>query len=72
MDLTSLTPEQIAYLRTQLDAMTPDGLRGPNQFRPRQLHDLRKQPSATDARPLFVWSADQPYNFDPTAKPPFR
>jgi len=35
--------------------MTIDG-RSPN--RPRQLHDLRLMPTATDPRPMFVWSAE--------------
>ena len=35
-------------------------------FRPRQLHDLNRKPSATDARPAFFWSAEQPNDFVPT------
>ena len=35
--------------------MSADG-RSPH--RPRQLHDLRLMPTATDPRPMFVWSAE--------------
>jgi len=33
---------------------------GRSPFRPRQLHDLRLQPTAQDPRPTFFWSADPP------------
>ena len=64
MDLTQLTPEQLASLKGQLDALTPTD--GRSAFRPRQLHDLRLAPTATDARPMFVWSAETPRDFVPT------
>lgn len=31
---------------------------GRSPLRPRQLHDLRLMPTATDPRPMFVWSAE--------------
>lgn len=31
---------------------------GRSPIRPRQLHDLRLMPTATDPRPMFVWSAE--------------
>ena len=31
---------------------------GRSPMRPRQLHDLRLLPTATDPRPMFVWSAE--------------
>ena len=31
---------------------------GRSPIRPRQLHDLRLAPTATDPRPMFVWSAE--------------
>ena len=71
MDLTSLTPEQLSQLRQQLglpDSSNPTGRT--SEFRPRQLHDLNEKPSATNARPLFVWSAEKPANWVPTT-PPF-
>lgn len=45
--------------KTDANGRTPE-------FRPRQLHDLTLAPSKTDARPLFIWSADKPRN-DPNA-----
>jgi hypothetical protein len=57
MDLNHLTPDDIASLKAQL-AMTDTNGRSP--FRPRQLHDLKLQPTATDSRPMFVWSAESP------------
>lgn len=33
---------------------------GRTPLRPRQLHDLRLLPTATDARPTFCWSAEGP------------
>lgn len=42
---------------------TTDG-RSPN--RPRQLHDLRLLPTATDPRPTFFWSAETPRDYIPT------
>lgn len=58
MDLTSFTPEQIEALRSQLNALSDTSGRSP--FRPRQLHDLRLPPTATDPRPTFIWSAEPP------------
>lgn len=55
MDLSTFTPEQIAQLKGQL-AGTDDLGRSP--LRPRQLHDLRLLPTATDPRPLFIPSAE--------------
>jgi len=65
MDLNSLNPEQLASLKRQLDGLTSTDGRSP--FRARQLHDLNKKPGATDPRPLFVWSADSPVDYIPTA-----
>lgn len=55
--IASLTPEQIAQLRAELESLTDAG-RSP--VRPRQLQDLRLPPTGTDPRPLFVWSAESP------------
>lgn len=66
MDLTSLTPEQLRTLKTQLDDLTDASGRSP--FRPRQLSNLNLQPTATDPRPLFVWSAESPRNVDVSAQ----
>ena len=55
MDLSSFTPDQLAALKAQLNSPGGDG-RSP--LRPRQLHDLRLLPTATDPRPMFVLSAE--------------
>lgn len=55
MDINLLTPDQLASLKQQL-GMTDAPGRSP--FRSRQLHDLRLAPTATDPRPMFVWSAE--------------
>jgi hypothetical protein len=68
MDLTQFTPEQIAALKQALQE-TESGRT--NEFRPRQLHDLRKLPAHNDARPLFIWSAESPVNFNPAQVAPF-
>ena len=57
MDLNNLTPDEIASLKNQLNQTDSTG-RSP--IRPRQLHDLRLMPTATDPRPMFVWSAESP------------
>lgn len=65
MDLTQLTPDQLASLKQQLDALNGDGARSP--IRPRQLHDLRLLPTKDDPRPTFFWSAEQPRDYVPGA-----
>src|SRR5882757_4365765 len=62
MDLANLTPSEIASLRAQLlgapgSANDPTG-RSP--IKPRQLHDLRLLPTATDPRPMFIPSTETP------------
>lgn len=56
MDLSSLSHDQLLALKSQLDGLTDTSGRSP--IHPRQLHDLRLAPTATDPRPMFVWSAD--------------
>lgn len=58
------TPEQLTQLREQLNQTAGDGS-GRSPFRPRQLHDLRLLPTATDPRPTFFWSAETPRDFVP-------
>lgn len=58
MDLSMFSPEQLQALKAQLDTMTDVSGRSP--FKPRQLHDLRLLPTASDPRPTFFWSADPP------------
>ena len=60
MDITNLTPEQLAELKAKLDGLTDVSGRSP--IKPRQLHDLRILPNATDPRPTFFWSAETPRN----------
>lgn len=62
MDLTNLTPDQIASLKAQLASTDATG-RSP--MRPRQLNDLRLLPTATDPRPTFFWSAETPRDYVP-------
>ncbi len=58
MNLAQLTPDELASLKQQLDSITDvSGRQAPRQ---RQLHDLRLMPTATDARPLFIPSAEAP------------
>lgn len=66
MDLNSLTPEQLSDLKRKLDGLTDTSGRSP--IRPRQLHNLTLLPTATDPRPLFVPSAEQPRDY--VAGPP--
>jgi len=63
MDLQGLTHEQLLALKARLDGLTD--VTGRTPFRDRQLHNLTLQPTATDARPLFVWSAEQPRDYRP-------
>lgn len=58
LDIGRLTPDELLALKQRLDALTDVSGRTP--LRPRQLHDLRLLPTATDARPTFFWSADAP------------
>jgi hypothetical protein len=60
VDLSSLSPDQLAGLKAQLDGLSDTTGRSP--IRPRQLHDLRLLPTATDPRPLFIPSAEAPRN----------
>jgi hypothetical protein len=59
MDLTQLSPEQVASLKAQLGMPDVDPL-GRSPIKPRQLNDLRLLPTADDPRPTFFWSADPP------------
>ncbi len=58
MNIEQLTPEDLASLKSQLGINTDENGRSP--IRPRQLHDLRLLPTATDPRPLFTPSAEAP------------
>jgi hypothetical protein len=62
LDLTQLSTDQLLALKARLDGLTDTSGRTGN--RPRQLHDLRLQPTATDARPMFIWSAESPRDRD--------
>jgi hypothetical protein len=70
LDLTTLTPEQLASLRAQLGLPAGDAS-GRSPFRPRQLHDLRLLPTAEDPRPTFFWSAVSPRDVDVTTTSPY-
>ena len=59
MDLSRMTPDDIASLRAQLGLTDTSG-RSP--LKPRQLHDLRLLPTKDDPRPTFFWSAEAPRN----------
>ncbi len=48
--LSNLTAEQLQGILAQGNGRSPN--------KPRQLHDLRLQPTATDPRPLFIPSAE--------------
>lgn len=66
--LGSFTPDQIELLKAAL--MSDASGRSP--FKPRQLHDLRPLPSATNPRPTFFWSAKSPDDAgDLTATKPY-
>ncbi len=54
-----LTPDQIKQIQQLINdgQLNTDG-RSP--LKPRQLHDLRLLPTATDPRPTFFWSAESP------------
>lgn len=72
MDLNQLSPEQIESLRRLLGVTTttlPGGRTA--EFRQRQLHNLNLQPTATDARPMFVWSAEGDRNHIPGSGTPY-
>ena len=69
MDLSKLSPEDLQSIAEQLQAhgrviggLDANG-RSP-YFGNRVFKDLNVKPSATDPRPLFVWSADSPIEFD--------
>lgn len=53
--LSAFSAEQIELLKAALLADT-----GRSPIKPRQLHDLRTLPSATNPRPTFFWSAKSP------------
>ena len=67
MDLSKLSPSDIEDLRNALGVNGPQRLdangRSP-YYGNRVFKDLNVKPSATDPRPLFVWSADSPIEFD--------
>ncbi len=61
MNLEHLSPEDLASLKQQLGIGPNSGrVTDVDPPRPRQLHDLRLLPTATDARPLFIPSAEAP------------
>jgi hypothetical protein len=60
LNLSSFTVEQIAALKSQLDAITSTDGRSP--FKSRQLTDLRLLPTKDDPRPTFFMSAEAPRN----------
>jgi len=64
MNLTHLSPEDLANLKAQLDTLTDVSGRSP--VKPRQLHNLSLAPTARDPRPTFVWSAESPRDQDVT------
>ncbi len=69
--LASFNADQLAALKTAVDSLTDVSGRTPDSL-PRQLHDLRKRPSATDPRPTFFWSAEEPpHGVDLTKTKPF-
>lgn len=70
LDLTQLTPEQLATLRAQLGLAGTDAS-GRSPFKPRQLHDLRLLPTETDPRPTFFWSAVSPRDVDVLKTTPY-
>ncbi len=53
--LAAFSQEQVELLKA---ALLADNGRSP--IKPRQLHDLRPLPSATNPRPTFFWSAKSP------------
>ncbi len=63
MDLSTLTSDELSALKARLDGLTDTTGRSPVRRGP--LHDLRLLPQATDPRPMFVWSADQPRDYRP-------
>lgn len=69
MDISRLTPAEIASLRQQLNLNETNPL-GRSPDRPRQLHDLRLMPTKDDPRPTFFWSAEPSRTEVPQA-PPF-
>lgn len=68
MDLSQFSSAQIEQLKA---ALLTDTSGRTSEFRPRQLHNLTLAPSATDARPLFVWSADGDRNLPVGAGTPY-
>jgi len=56
--LSAFSPEQIELLKAALMS----DVSGRSPLVPRQLHDLRPLPSATNPRPTFFWSAKSPDN----------
>jgi hypothetical protein len=55
--LANVTPEQLQAILAQGHGRSP--------MKPRQLHDLRLAPTATDPRPLFIPSAEGPREMPP-------
>lgn len=60
--LKGLTPEQLSGILAQGHGRSP--------IKPRQLHDLRKLPTATDPRPTFFLDTDG-REFEPITHSPF-
>jgi hypothetical protein len=63
-----MTPDQIAQFKQLLGSTDASG-RSP--IKPRQLHDLRLMPTATDPRPTFFWSAEAPRDVDTSRTTPY-
>jgi hypothetical protein len=71
MDLSNLSPDELQSLKTQLGLTDATGSPfGRSPILPRQLHNLTLKPTATDPRPTFFWSAEEPRNAVPE-KPKF-
>lgn len=73
MDLSQLSQQDLEQLRQLLGIQEGDNTgRSIIRFgKDRQLHDLNLKPTATDPRPLFVWSAEPPRDHA-LVPPPYR
>ena len=60
MDLSQFSADQLEALKALISQQLGAAGDGRSPFRPRQLHDLRLQPTKDDPRPTFFWSADPP------------
>src|SRR5262245_14635460 len=68
MDLTNLSPADLAALKAALDGLSNTAGRSPVRTGPykdpRQLDNLTLVPRANDPRPAFFWSAEEPRSGD--------